>query len=180
MFERFTAGARTVVRLAQQQGRDLGHSHIGTEHLLLGLLTEGQGLAARILADAGVTAEAVRTDVTRRVGPCQLTDQDREALRAIGIEVDQIRARVEESFGPGALERAGFPRHLPFSPRSKKVMELSLREALRLRHDYIGTEHILLGLLREGQGLAARVLADSGVRADDLRGRVLAALGRVA
>ena len=98
-----------------------------------------------------MTADAVRTDVTRRVGPCQLTVQDREALRAIGIEVDQIRARVEESFGPGALERAGFPRHLPFSPRSEKVMGLSLREALRLRHDYVGTEHILLALLPRGR-----------------------------
>jgi ATP-dependent Clp protease ATP-binding subunit ClpA len=117
-----------------------------------------------------------------------LTGDDADALRAIGIDMENVRARIEESFGPGALERARFGGrrrglacgHVPFSPRSKKVLELSLREALRLRHDYIGTEHILLALLREGEGLAARILADSGVRPDDLRRAVLVAIGKAA
>jgi hypothetical protein len=132
---------------------------------------------------------------------------DAEALRAIGIDVDSIRERIEESFGPGALERARRgPRrgrrlqlrrperrgtscsestwpignHIPFTPRSKKVLELSLREAIHLRHNYIGTEHILLGLLREGEGLAAMVLVKQGLSIDDLRRRVLHAIGKVA
>jgi len=188
MFERFTSGARTVVEQAQTEARSLGHGYIGTEHLLLGLLNERHGVAARALADAGVTAEAVRDDVVRRLSDAMLTEPDVEALRAIGIEVTEVRARVEEAFGPGALERARFGRcrrgplsgHIPLSLRSKKVLELSLREALRLRHNYIGTEHILLALLREGDGVAAQVLAGAGVRFDDLRSSVLASLGRVA
>lgn len=135
-----------------------------------------------------MTAEAVRAHLGRLLGDAVLSDADADALRAIGIDVAQVRARIEESFGPGALERArsggcrrGSSRwYVPFSPRSKKVMELSLREALRLRHNHIGTEHILLALLREGEGVAARVLADSGVRPDDLRRSVLAAVGNVA
>ena len=187
MFERFTSGARTVVALAQAEARTLRHGYIGTEHLLLGLLGEEHGIAAHALHAAGVTAERVRDDVAGRVAASLVTGPDADALRAIGIDVEQVRARVEQSFGPGALERARFgggrgwrSPHIPFSPRSKKVLELSLREALRLRHNYIGTEHILLAVLREGDGLAARVLADFGVGADDLRGRVLAALGKVA
>ena len=186
MFERFTSGARTVVELAQVEARTLRHGYVGTEHLLLGLLGEEHGIAARALRDAGVTAEAVRRDV-RRLVDNPLTGADADALRAIGIDVESVRARVEESFGPGALERARFGCrrgasrwHIPFSPRSKKVLELSLREAIRLRHNCIGTEHVLLGLLREGEGLAARILVDAGVRADDLRRSVLAAIGKVA
>ena len=188
MFERFTSEARTVVELAVTEARTLRHGYIGTEHLLLGLLGEENGIGARILRQAGVSAESVRADVQRLVADPLLTGPDADALRAIGIDVEQIRARVEESFGPGALERAcldrgrrgGWLGHIPFSPRSKKVMELSLREALRLNHRYIGTEPILLGLLREGEGLAAQILAESGTRLDDLRGAVLAALGKVA
>ena len=188
MFERFTSGSRAVVETAQKEARTAGHGYVGTEHLLLGLLVT-EGVAARVLSDAGLTAEAVRADLERRVGDALVSGPDAEALRAIGIEVAEVRARVEESFGPGALERARFggrcrsrplSGHVPFSPRAKKVLELSLREAIRLHHNYIGTEHILLGLLREGEGLAARILADSGVRADDLRNSVLAALGKVA
>ncbi len=189
MFERFTSGARAVVELAQQEARTAGHGYAGTEHLLLGLLG-AEGVAEGVLGDAGVTAEAVRAEIGRLVGDSLVTGPDAEALRAIGIEVAEVRARVEESFGPGALERARFggrcrsrrplSGHVPFSPRAKKVLELSLREAIRLHHDYIGTEHILLGLLREGEGLAARILADSDVRSDDLRHSVLAALGKVA
>ncbi len=188
MFERFTSGARTVVEVAQSEARALRSGFIGTEHLLLGLLGEERGIAAAALQAAGVTAPAVRADVQRLVAGSSLTGADADALRAIGIDVDHVRTRIEESFGPGALERArlgggrrsAWHGQTPFSPRSKKVMELSLREALRLRHHSIGTEHILLGLLKEGEGLAAQVLAESGVRADDLRRAVLGAMGRAA
>ncbi|HVF13056.1 MAG TPA: Clp protease N-terminal domain-containing protein [Acidimicrobiales bacterium] len=216
MFERFTDRARTAVTLAQQEARSLGHGYVGTEHLLLALVRQGDGVAARVLDSAGVSADAVRSDVLEIVGRGPsgtapgaedlVGPADTEALRAIGIDVDSIRERIEESFGPGALERARRPRrgrrlqlrrprrrgvpcsgspwplsgHMPFTPRSKKVLELSLREAIRLRHNYIGTEHILLGLLREGEGLAAMVLVKQGLGLDDLRRRVLDAIGKVA
>ena len=188
MFERFTSGARTVVELAQVEARSMGHGYIGTEHLLLALLGEEQGVAAETLRGTGLSIAAVRSEVQRLVADSFPSGPDAEALRAIGIDVEHVRARVEESFGPGALERARLGgcrpgtsrRHIPFSRRSKTVLELSLREALHLRHNYIGTEHILLGLLREGDGLAAQIIADSGVRVDELRRSVLAAVGKVA
>ncbi len=196
MFERFTHGARQVVVLAQHESRQLRHDHIGTEHLLLGLLAEGEGLAAGVLRAAGVDADGVRADLQRIVGPGPSQDVDAAVLRSIGIDLDAVRAAVEASFGPGALEHAqrcrhrrrgrrrrqsGLVRaHRPFTPRAKKVLELSLREALRLKHNYIGTEHILLGLLREGEGLAAHVLALRGLSLDDLRRRVLVTLGKAA
>jgi ATP-dependent Clp protease ATP-binding subunit ClpA len=189
MFDRFTSGARRVVELAQAEAHSMRHAYIGTEHLLLGLLGEEHGIAARTLRAAGVTAAAVRDDVQRLVTDPLVSGPDAEALRAIGIDLDVVRARIEASFGPGSLERARLggclrdrpSRHsIPFSRRSKKVMKLSLREALRLGHDYIGTEHILLALLRKGEGLAAEILVDAGVSADDLRRSVLAAVGRVA
>ena len=188
MFERLTSEARTAVSLAEAEARTMNHGFVGTEHLLLGLLGEEHGVAARILRGAGVSADTVRAEVGRRVADPLVTGPDADALRAIGIDVEQIRARVEESFGPGALERGRFSGcrsgpwrgTIPLSRRSKKVMELSLREALRLRHGYIGTEHILLGLLTEGQGLAAQILSDLGIHAGDLRNAVLSALGKVA
>ena len=125
MFERFTDRARRVLVLAQEQARLLDHNFIGTEHLLLGLIGEGEGVAA-------------------------------QALQSLGVSMDAARARVEETIGPVRSPAAGAP---PFTSRAKKVLELSLREALELGHNYIGTEHILLGLLREGEGVAAQVLA---------------------
>ncbi len=189
MADRFTPSARRVVELAQAEAQSMRHTYIGTEHLLLGLLGEEHSIAGRTLRAARVTAAAVRDDIQHLLTDPLVSGPDAEALRAIGIDVDVVRARIEASFGPGSLERArlggcfrGRPTHgaLPLSRRSKKVMELSLREALRLGHDYIGTEHILLALLGEGEGLAAQILADSGVPADDLRRSVLAAVGRVA
>src|SRR5262245_41751206 len=118
MFERFTDRARRVVVLAQEEARLLMHNYIGTEHLLLGLIHEGEGVAAK-------------------------------ALDALGIELTEVRSRVEEIIGRGSETPSV---HIPFTPRSKKVLELSLREALELGHNYIGTEHILLGLIREGEG----------------------------
>jgi ATP-dependent Clp protease ATP-binding subunit ClpA len=224
VFERFTDRARHVVVLAQEEARTLGHGYVGTEHLLLALIGEGDGVAAQVLASAGVTASDVRSDVRRIVGrglpaspdprPGDLVGpSDADALRAIGIDVDSIRERIEASFGPGALELADRSRrrrrarrfgrhrlrtrgcahpawsmegepvgggHVRFTPRSKKVLELSLRETVRLHHGFIGTEHILLGLLREGEGLAAEVLVGRGADLDDLRRRVLVAIGKVA
>lgn len=188
MFKRFTSGARSVVELAQSEARALGHGYIGTEHLLLGLLGEEHGIAARALRATGLTVDAVRDEVRRLVSGSLISEPDAEALRSIGIDVERVRARVEESFGPGALERARFGGcrrgasrgYVPFSCRSKKALELSLREALHLGHSYIGTEHVLLGLLREGQGLAMQILTGKGVRPDQLRRSVLAALGKVA
>ncbi len=143
MFERFTDRARRVVVLAQQEARLLGHNYIGTEHILLGLLAEGEGVAARVLEQLGISADAVR-------------------------------AKVESIIGEGA---GADPGHIPFTPRAKKVLELSLREALQLGHNYIGTEHILLGLIREGQGVAAQVLVSLGAELQAVRDAVIRMLG---
>jgi ATP-dependent Clp protease ATP-binding subunit ClpC len=139
MFERFTDRARRVVVLAQEESRILNHNYIGTEHLLLGLIHEGEGGAGTALAVLGISLEAVRQQVKEIVG------QGQEALSG----------------------------HIPFTPRAKKVLELSLRESLQLGHDYIGTEHILLGLLREGDGLAAQILVALGADLAAVREQVL-------
>ena len=140
MFERFTDQARRVVVLAQEEARMLGHGYIGTEHILLGLLAEGEGLAAR-------------------------------ALAALEISLDAARAQIAEIIGEGT----GRPGHIPFTPRTKKVLELSLREAQRLGDSYIGTEHILLGLAREGEGVGAQVLVRLGAGTDRVLAQVLMA-----
>jgi hypothetical protein len=139
MFERFTNRARNVVKLAQEEARRLEHDHIGTEHVLLGLLGESEGIGAKALVALGMSLEAVRADVERTIGR-----------------------------GKGAP--AG---HIPFAPRAKKVLELSLREALKLHHNYIGTEHIVLGLVREGEGVAAKILVESGADLPEVRREVL-------
>ncbi|MFG2103514.1 Clp protease N-terminal domain-containing protein [Micromonospora echinaurantiaca] len=187
MFERFTDRARTVVRQARDEARSEGERPVGTEHLLLALLADGDSLAARVLAEAGVRGDDLRERIHRHTatGATGLADADAAALREIGIDLAAIVARIEESFGPDALREAAPPPRRwwrrryaggPFSPRAKKVLELSLREAIRLRHNHIGTEHILLGLLREGRGLAALVLTEAGLDLDDLRRRVEVAL----
>ena len=142
MFERFTDRARRAVVLAQQEARRLDHNYIGTEHLLLGLVREGHGVAAM-------------------------------ALEALGVSLDGVRAQVEEVIGRGPQPPGG---HIPFTPRAKKVLELSLREAKGLGHDYIGTEHILLGLIREGEGVAAQVLVRLGADLPRVRQQVVALL----
>ncbi|MEY9861186.1 ATP-dependent Clp protease ATP-binding subunit ClpA [Catenulispora sp. GAS73] len=211
MFERFTGEARATVVVAQDSARVLGDRRIGTEHVLLGLVQGADSVAARVLAGVGVTRERVLADIERieqgRQEPERdLVEKDAAALRTIGIDLDAVRAAVEESFGPGALEggaahrdgsqvpwwrrrhgkesqtrNTGSPSgHIPFSPRAKKVLELSLREAMALKHGYIGTEHLLLGLIREGQGLAARILTEEGVRLEHLRELVLEELQRAA
>ena len=142
MFERFSEQARQVVVLAQDEALALKHNYIGTEHILLGLLREEEGLAARVLESLDITVEEVRAQVARIVGQ--------------GDEVTTGQ--------------------IPFTPRAKKVLELALREALSLGHNYIGTEHILLGLVREGEGLAMLVLTRLGAGPQLLRARVLDAL----
>jgi ATP-dependent Clp protease ATP-binding subunit ClpA len=186
MFERFTRSARAAVIEAQRASQRLGHDHIGTEHVLLGLLP-GDGLAARVLDELGLTTAAAEREIAAFVARGALNAADAEALGAIGIDLDEVRRRVEASFGRGALHwkpgRRGrnrcFPLdHVPFTPRAKKVLELSLREALRLKHKHIGTEHILLGLLREGAGLGALVLVRLGADLETVRARVLDELRR--
>jgi ATP-dependent Clp protease ATP-binding subunit ClpA len=187
MFERFTDRARQVAIDARVSARRLGHGRVGTEHILLGLL-QGDGIGARALGALGITAAAVEREVLAAVGRGPLGSGDAEALGAIGIDLEEVRRRVEASFGPGALQwrpgrgcgrdrrRPLFGGHIPFTPRAKKVLELSLREALALKHKYIGTEHILLGLVREGEGLAMLVLTRLGAGPDAIRARVLDAL----
>lgn len=139
MFERFTDRARRVVVLAQEEARMLNHNYIGTEHVLLGLIHEGQGIAAR-------------------------------ALNASGVAHDTVRSQVLDIVGRGLAPPTG---HIPFTPRAKKVLEFSLREALALQHNYIGTEHILLGAITEGEGVAAQCLARLGVGPEALRAKIL-------
>ena len=140
MFERFTDRARRVVVRAQEEAGALNHDFIGTEHILLGLVHEGQGLGAK-------------------------------ALESLGISPETVRERVEDAVPAGQHPRpAG---HIPFTPRAKRVLELSLSEAKVLGHSYIGTEHILLGLLREGEGVAAQVLTLLGADLDGVRERVI-------
>jgi ATP-dependent Clp protease ATP-binding subunit ClpA len=192
MFERFTQPAREVVVHAQVEARTLRHGYIGTEHILLGVLREESGVGARALARLGIDLGTARADVVRIVGegPYEGHEKDAEALRAIGIDVEEVRRRVEEAFGPGALDRrvrrrwgrrdrcAAVTGHIPFTPRAKKALELSLREAIALGHKYIGTEHILLGLLREGEGIAARVIEDRGGAEEDVRKLVMEEIAR--
>src|SRR3989441_4148610 len=142
LFERFTDRARRVVVLAQEEARMLNHNYIGTEHILLGLIHEGEGVAAK-------------------------------ALESLGISLEAVRQQVEEIIGQGQQAPSG---HIPFTPRAKKVLELSLREALQLGHNYIGTEHILLGLIREGEGVAAQVLVKLGADLNKVRAQVIALL----
>ena len=145
MFERFTDRARRVVVLAQEEARLLNHNYIGTEHILLGLIHEGEGVAAR-------------------------------ALESMGINLEAVRHQVVEIIGQGSQAPSG---HIPFTPRAKKVLELSLREALQLGHNYIGTEHILLGLIREGEGVAAQVLQKLGADLPKVRQTVIQLLSGV-
>jgi ATP-dependent Clp protease ATP-binding subunit ClpA len=198
MFERFTQAARAAVVRAQEEARDLGQAPIGTQHVLLALLADPQSATSRVLRDNGVDAPHVRAEVIRLVGrgpagppPPDRDAEDAAALKAIGIDLDAVRRAIEENFGPGALrlppaaapKRKGlFGRfaagsgHIPFSPRAKKVLELSLREAIRLKHNYIAPEHILLGVLREGNGLACQILVAAGVDFSKLRADATEAL----
>jgi ATP-dependent Clp protease ATP-binding subunit ClpA len=166
MFNRFTHDARAVVERAQDEAAELGHDYIGTEHLLLGIAARG-GLPASLGLDHG----ALRAAVAGFSQPL-----DAEALAAIGIDLDAVRRAVEQSFGPGALSGRHRRRgRIPFCPKAKKALELSLREALALKDRHIGSDHILLGIARESDSGAARALAACGTTPDALRAAVLAA-----
>jgi ATP-dependent Clp protease ATP-binding subunit ClpA len=172
MFERFTKEARAAVVRAQEEARRLHHQVIGTEHLLLAILETGEGAGARALRARGVEAADLRRRIVGIVDPPG-DDLDSAALATLGIDLEEVRRVTEASFGPGALDARGRkpvrPGHIPFSKRAKKVLELSLREAVRLGHNHIGTGHVLLGLIREGEGLAPLVLTDAGVDLATLR-----------
>ena len=183
MFERFTERARTVVKGAKEEADALGHQAIGTEHLLLGMLIEGGGVAHTVLRASGVEYDTIRAIVA--------AGDDAAALRSIGIDLDAVRSSVEQTFGPGALKRAEpterggsmFRRSkLPsrFNHGSKKALELSLRVALSMKHNYIGTEHILLGVLKEERGLGARLLREQGMSYDRTMDLVLTVLKNAA
>ncbi|MEU6742375.1 Clp protease N-terminal domain-containing protein [Streptosporangium sandarakinum] len=181
MFERFQGDARQAVIGAQENARRLNHRFIGPEHILLGLLDQPGCLAARVLARHGLDHDRAYRAVAGLVPPPG-GGLDAEALETIGIDLSAVRERVEAAFGPGALDR-GSARdrrpggRIPFSSRAKKTLELSLREALRLKHGYISDGHVLLGILREGQGVGARVITGAGIDAETLRREIAAELG---
>jgi ATP-dependent Clp protease ATP-binding subunit ClpA len=180
MFERFNQDARQTVVLAQEETRVFDHDHIGTEHLLLSMLRQPDTVAARVLKRHGLDHDQAGDAIARLLAEADTTtaeDLDAQALETIGIDLDAIRDKVEAAFGPGALDREPRPRRgrpwrfarPPFTGRARKVLELSLREAIALKHDYIGNGHILLGILRDGGGLANRVLTDAGIDYQTLR-----------
>jgi ATP-dependent Clp protease ATP-binding subunit ClpA len=180
VFERFTTQARSVVTLAQEQARELGRPNIGTQHLLLGILGTPGTAGARAVEALGVGERDVRADVRRLDRDrSAFSDQDADALRSVGIDLDEVRRTVEETFGPGALERAAtaggrsWAGHVPLTPGSKKALELALREAIHLGHRSIGTEHLLLGLVRDDTCSAARILAARGADRERVRAAVL-------
>lgn len=179
MFERFTTQARSVVTHAQQEARELGQQSLGTHLLLLGILDEPVTAGGRALAALGIRADDVREDVRRSARErAAFSDEDANALRSVGVDLDEVRRRVEEAFGPGALERkpgggGGLGGHMPLTPGSKKALELALREASHLGHRHIGTEHLLLGLARDESSSAARLLASRGIDRERVRAEVL-------
>ncbi|MFJ9446521.1 Clp protease N-terminal domain-containing protein [Kitasatospora sp. NPDC101235] len=189
MFERFTGTARQVVVTAQQEARELQHERVGTEHLLLAIVGVPGDPAAAVLVEAGLDRETVRRAVVRARGP----EEDAVALASIGVDLGAVREAVESVFGKGALDapteekprqRGWFrseakPGRSPFTARAKKALELSLRESLRLKSGEIAVGHLLLGVLREGEGLGARVISEHGLDPDAVRRAVEGKLGRV-
>ena len=178
MFEKFTDRAKRVLVLAQDEAMEQGHDNIGTEHVLVGLASVRDTVAGEVLHDKGVTVPALREEIGRvlvasgvqSVGPQAAT----EALASIGIDVEEIRRKADETFGPGKFH---FPRP-PFTSRAKKVMEHTLRQSIELGSATIGTEHLLLGILAEGEGVAVKVLRNLDVDVETLRPAVLERLGK--
>jgi ATP-dependent Clp protease ATP-binding subunit ClpA len=202
VFERFTDAARDAVVRAQAEARELGHGYIGAEHLLLALLRGPDQPGVSVLRRLGVTADAFRSEIGAVVGPDGgLTATDADALGTLGIDLEQVRRHVEDSFGPGALDdppgrgrRRGLLRrrsrrcdeqgrpvgHIPFSARAKRALERSLREALALHDRHIGVEHLVLGLLDPHGNAAVDVLRRLGVEPDATRRRIIDELGKAA
>lgn len=181
MFERFQATARQAVTLAQENAKRLNHPFIGTEHILLGLLGQPESVSTRVLGRHGVDHARVYRAVTRALPQKRSDTLDADALETIGIDLSAIREKVEAAFGPGSLDRPPQTyrgrllsgRHITFTPGAKKAMELSLREAVHLKHRSIGDGHLLLGVLREGEGLGARVLAEADIDPGSLRQEIV-------
>jgi ATP-dependent Clp protease ATP-binding subunit ClpA len=205
MFERFTPAARQVVVRAQEEARTFRHPWLGTEHLLLGVLAEPQAPGVSVLADLGVTLDRGRAALGQMVGNGGLSATDAAALRTLGIDLDEVRSRVEASFGPGALDYPSLslnvsrpePRrrrpwrrrrceqpdvtgHLPFMPRAKRALERARREAIALGDQYVGVEHVLLGLLDPKGNMAVELLRRLDADPEVIRTRVLADLGKAA
>lgn len=198
MFERFTDAAREVVVEAQGEARALGHGRIGTEHLLLGALRHPEQPGVEALRRLGVSFERYRSGIREVVGDGGLTVADAGALSTVGIDLDQVRRQIEDSFGPGALDRpadepGGRRRrwrrargdrpatgHIPFAPTSKRALEQSLREALARKDRHIGVEHLLLGLLDLRTNTATEVLCHLGVEPATARQEILGDLGQAA
>jgi len=177
MFERFTVQARQTVVGAQEQARRLGDQHIGTQHLLLGLIGQPTTLSARLLAGHGLDA-ATAERIVAATPADSAADLDADALAAIGIDLNAVRDRVEAAFGPGALDRPSerggrrgrtLAGHLPLTRRAKESLELALREAQRLHHGYLGDGHLLLGLIGQTDCAASRVIVAAGIDPDRLR-----------
>jgi ATP-dependent Clp protease ATP-binding subunit ClpA len=186
MFERFTGPARQAVVEAQNQARVLGQAEVRAEHLLLGILADREGVPARVLADLGLQHQALVREVAL------LGAADADALRTIGIDLAAVRRHVEATFGPGALDRPAARRgrplgrrvrgggHVPFTRAAKRALEQSLRQALDLRHNFIGAEHLLLGLLAADDDPAGQTLQRLGIDPATVRTQVRAALRRAA
>lgn len=179
MFERFTAPARSVVVDAQRNARELDQPSVGTAVLLLGVAGAGETAGGRALIALGVGEDQIRDDIRHAAARERaFSDEDEDALRTVGIDVDEVRRSVEETFGPGALDRGRGSRagHIPFTRGAKKALKHSLREALALGHKHIGTEHLLLGLVRDERCSAARILASRGLDRDRVCAAVLRAI----
>lgn len=194
MFRRFTAPARETVTRAQAESQRLGHSWLGSEHLLLALLSPAAGVAYEVLHEAGLNDQRVRAEIKRldQEPAMSLDAEDAAALQTVGIDLDSVLARIKEVSEPDALRptpnrpkrESLFGRRFTgsrftgsrFTPRAKKIMELSLRESMRLGHRYLGVEHLLLALLRDGKGQGAKLLIDSGLRLDALYATTVSSL----
>jgi ATP-dependent Clp protease ATP-binding subunit ClpA len=173
VFEKFTNLAKRSITLSQDEAITLGHDFIGTEHMLLGLVRVPEGMAGEILGEQGVTAGQVRAQTLRLLEAAGVSAnggrEAAEALAVIGIDVEEIRRRADDTFGPGRFK---FPRP-GYTRRAKQVLELTLRESTELGHDYVGTEHLLLALLTEGEGVGVQALGGIGVDPAALRTTVL-------
>jgi ATP-dependent Clp protease ATP-binding subunit ClpA len=173
VFEKFTNLAKRSITLSQDEAITLGHDFIGTEHILLGLVRVREGLAGEILGEQGVTADQVRAETLRLLEAAGVSAnggrEATEALATIGIDVEEIRRRADDTFGPG---RFRFPRPA-FTMRARRVLELTLRESMELGHEEVRTEHLLLGLLAEGEGVGVKALGGVGVDPVALRTAIL-------
>jgi ATP-dependent Clp protease ATP-binding subunit ClpA len=181
MTVRFTREARHVITLADAEARRIAHPHLGTGHILLGLLRDERGTAARALTTLGVTDAAVERELNARVRQSteELGPDDEEALRAVGIDLDEIRQRLEAAFGPGVLRPpAQGRRGYRLTPQARRVLGMSRREAAALGHRYVGSEHLLLGLNAVASGTGAQILRHLGVPARSVRNTVLEELRR--